>query len=68
MRRRLSTASLWMLQDKRQVDRSRWESPSDTEIASCPLGVTIGRRANAIVAVLDGQHIGSTVGVDQVIK
>jgi len=53
-------------QDKRQVDltRSTWESPGDTEIAGCTLRVTaIG--TNAIVAVLNGQDIDSTIGSDQ---
>jgi len=54
------------LQDKRQVNpiRFAWESPGDTETASCTLGVVIER--NAIVAVLNGQDIDSTIGSDQV--
>ena len=60
------TLSLWMrLQDKRQVDvmaELAWESPGDTELASCSLRVVIER--NVIVAVLDGQDVGSTVGFD----
>ena len=58
---------LWLhLQDKRQVDvipKFAWGSPGDTETAGCPLRVTIGR-ANVVVAVLDAQDIGSTVGFD----
>ena len=41
-----------------------WESPGDTETAGCPLRVVVAR--NVIVAVLDGQDVGSTVGSDQV--
>ena len=58
---------LWMrFQDERQVDlmaRYAWESPGDTELAGCTLRVVIER--NAIVAVLDGQDIGSAFGSDQ---
>jgi hypothetical protein len=60
------TLSLWMhLGDKGQVDlmvEFAYESPGDTEIASCPLRV-VGERS-VIVAVLDGQDIGSTMGFD----
>jgi len=52
---------LWIpLQDKRQVDliARAWDSPGDTETAGCPLRVVVG---NAIIAVLDGQDIGSTI-------
>jgi len=56
---------LWMpLQDKRQVDliaRYARDSPGDTEITGCSLRVVV---RSAIVAVLDGQDIGSTVGAD----
>jgi hypothetical protein len=53
------------LEDKRQVDviASAWDSPGDTETAGCTLRVVI--TGNAIVAVLDGQDIDSTVGSDQ---
>ena len=58
--------ALWMrLQDKRQVDvmaEFAWESPGDTETIGRPLRVVIER--NVIVAVLDGQDVGSTIGFD----
>ena len=58
---------LWMtLQDNRQVDaivEIPWESPGDTETTGCSLRVVIGS-TNVVVAVLDAQDIGSTVGFD----
>ena len=58
---------LWMhLQDNRQVDviaDFAWVSPGDTETTGCSLRVTI-RRANVVVAVLDAQDIGTTIGFD----
>jgi len=57
---------LWMRpQDKRQVDvmaELAWESPGDTEMAGCPLRVV---ERSAIVAVLDGKDIDSTMGLDK---
>ena len=53
------------LQDKRQVDvmaEFAWESPGDTETIGRPLRIVIER--NVIVAVLDGQDVGSTIGFD----
>ena len=57
--------SLMHLEDKRQVDvmaKFAWESPGDTETTGYPLRVTI-RRTNVVVAVLDAQDIGSTIGL-----
>lgn len=42
---------------------SERESPGDLEIAGCTLRVVIAR--NAIIAILEGQDIGSTFGSDQ---
>jgi hypothetical protein len=57
---------LWIpLQDKRQVDliaRFAGDSPGDTETAGCPLRVVV---RSTIVAVLDGQDIDSTMGLDK---
>jgi len=62
---------LWiLLQDKRQKDvivSFAYGSPSNAEITSCALRVTIGR-TNEVVAVLDSQDIGSTVQPDVVGK
>ena len=62
---------LWPhLPERRQIDRKARScgSPRDTETAGCPLGVTIIMVivTHVVVAVLDGQDIGSTVGPDMV--
>ena len=60
---------LWLhLQDKRQVDvmASFCDIPIDTDTPGCPMRVTIivVIGTHVVVAVLDGQDIGSTVGLD----
>lgn len=60
---------LWMhLQDKRQVDGvARFSDiPTDAETAGCPMRVAISViiGTHAVVAVLHGQVVGSTVGCD----
>ena len=66
---RSSYGQLWiLLQDKRQIDviaRIAYGSPSNAEIAGCALRVAVGR-ANVIVAVLDGQDVGTAVASDVV--
>ena len=63
------TISLWMhLKDRRQVDlRARFcGPPSDADLASCRMWVTvldvIG--THVIVAVLQGQGVDPTLGID----
>jgi hypothetical protein len=64
------TLSLWLsLQDKRQVDgvaRCVCDIPIYTETPGCPMRVTIFIiiGTHVVVAVLDGQDVGSTTGLD----
>ena len=65
----VSVLSLWQyLQDRRQIDRRARScgSPRDTETAGCPMRVTIAViiGTHVVVAVLDGQDVGSPVGLD----
>ena len=65
----ISAVSLWPhLQDRRQIDgMARFcDIPTDTEMAGCPMRVTIAIivGTHVVVAVLDGQDVSSPVGLN----
>ena len=65
----ISAVSLWPhLQDRRRIDGKVrcCRSPRDTELAGCPVRVTITIIfvTHAVVAILDGQDVSSPVGLN----